>query len=98
MEPAYFVYILRCADGTYYTGIARDVSARVREHNESTRGAKYTKARRPVALVYTESAADRSSAQKREYAVRHLTRPQKIVLIQKESTKSSSLVLKRATV
>ncbi len=77
----YSVYMVRCSDGTFYTGIARDVIARVRTHNESPQGAKYTKARRPVVLVYQEEAGDRSQAQQREYALKQLTRQEKQVLV-----------------
>lgn len=76
MRP-YVVYLLRCADGTFYTGITTDITRRVREHNQGTRGAKYTKARRPVELVYQEQSSSRSDAQKREYAVRTLPRTEK---------------------
>lgn len=69
-----YVYILRCSDDTLYTGIAKDVQKRLLEHNESNKGAKYTKVRRPVKLVYTEKSQDRSSASKREYAIKQLTR------------------------
>lgn len=78
---SYYVYMLRCADKTLYTGIARDVGKRLREHNEGQRGAKYTKARRPVTLVYTEPAADRSAALKQEHQLRQLTRAEKQALI-----------------
>lgn len=74
---SYSVYIVRCADDTYYTGIAKEVAARIRSHNTSPQGAKYTRARRPVVLVYNESCADRSAAQKREYVIRHYSRTQK---------------------
>lgn len=74
--------MLRCADGTYYTGVTTDVARRVREHNTSpTKGAKYTKARRPVTLVYRESVADRSAAQSREFFVRHLPKAHKQRLV-----------------
>jgi predicted GIY-YIG superfamily endonuclease len=65
------VYIVRCADGSLYTGIARDVEARVRQHNAGD-GARYTRARLPVELVYREAVPDRSSALKREYAIKRL--------------------------
>ena len=78
---SYFVYILECNDGTFYTGIAMDVQKRLREHNTLSKGAKYTKARRPVTLLYTEELEDRSSACKREYAIKQLKRDQKKVLI-----------------
>lgn len=78
----YSVYIVKCADGTYYTGIARDVEKRIDEHNTSPKGARYTRSRRPVTLVFEEKHPDRSSALKREYAIKQLTRPQKAALIQ----------------
>jgi len=77
----YFVYIVKCADETYYTGIAKDLKRRIEEHNDSPKGAKYTKARRPVKLVYEESCADRSAASKREYAIKRLKRVDKARLI-----------------
>ena len=82
-EPivSYFVYILECSDQTLYTGITTDVDKRLEEHNTSDKGAKYTKARRPVRLLYCEDAPDRSSASKREYAIKKLTRSEKLKLI-----------------
>jgi len=77
----YFIYILKCNDDTLYTGITTDVERRLSEHNSSPKGAKYTKVRRPVTLVYTEELADRSSACKREYAIKKLTRSEKKALI-----------------
>lgn len=77
----YVVYILRCSDGTLYTGIATDVGRRVIEHNESTKGAKYTRGRRPVTLVYQEAHPTRSAAQQREAAIKKLSREEKEVLI-----------------
>ena len=74
------VYMLRCADDTLYTGIARDADARLAAHNAG-RGAKYTRARRPVAIVYREPAEDRSAASKREWAIKQLARRQKLQLI-----------------
>ena len=65
------MYLLKCADGTFYTGITTDSARRVHEHNESVKGAKYTKARRPVVLVYEEVCISRSEAQKKEYELRH---------------------------
>ncbi len=78
---SYFVYILECSDKTYYTGIAKDVTKRLDEHNNSSKGAKYTKARRPVKLLHVESYEDRSSASKREYAIKKLSREQKSELL-----------------
>ena len=79
----WFVYILRCADDSLYTGITTDVERRVREHNGDSvkAGAKCTRARRPVTLVYQECAADRSAASKREMAIKSMTRQQKLALI-----------------
>ena len=78
----YKVYILECADKTLYTGIAIDVDKRLIEHNKSDKGAKYTRLRRPVKLVYTEDAEDRSTACKREYAIKQLSRSKKLQLIE----------------
>ena len=68
-----FCYIVECADGTYYTGWAIDPEERVKVHNKG-RGAKYTKMRLPVKLVYTESQPDRVTAMKRERAIKKMTR------------------------
>ena len=77
----YYLYILRCADRTLYTGITTDLDRRVAEHNLSTKGAKYTRARRPVVLVYSRQFATRSEATKAEAAFKKLTRTQKLALI-----------------
>ena len=76
----HFVYIVRCADGTLYTGYARDPSIRVRAHN-SGRGAKYTAGRRPVRLVYQQAFRSMGRALAREYAVKQLSRAQKEALV-----------------
>jgi predicted GIY-YIG superfamily endonuclease len=76
MTYMHFVYIVRCADGTLYTGYARDPERRTRIHNTG-RGAKYTAQRLPVSLVYWELCDSRSAALKREYEVKHLGRTQK---------------------
>jgi len=81
---SYFVYILECSDGSLYTGITKDVAKRLDEHNTSDKGAKYTKARRPVKLLYEEYSENRSSASKREYAIKKLTRLKKLQLIQEQ--------------
>lgn len=73
------VYILKCADGTLYTGISNDVEKRIAVHN-SGKGAKYTRVRLPVRLAYQESAADRSTASKREAVIKKLSRTQKLKL------------------
>lgn len=77
---AWFVYMLECADGSLYTGVATDMSKRLREHNDG-KGAKYTRGRTPVSLVYTERCADRSGAAKREYVIKRMTRIKKLSLI-----------------
>ena len=78
----YFVYIVQCADTTLYTGIAKELERRVEEHNSSVKGAKYTRARRPVKLVYSEEYADRSTASKREYEIKKkMSRKKKLQLI-----------------
>lgn len=78
----YTVYILRCADGSLYTGIARDAQKRLAQHNAG-KGAKYTRSRRPVELVYTEPASDKSAALKREIAIKKLSHADKQQLITK---------------
>jgi putative endonuclease len=75
------VYIVECADGSLYTGIARDVNARIATHNDGT-GAKYTRGRLPVILRYQETARDRSQASQREHAIKQLSRDGKFALIQ----------------
>ena len=77
----YFVYILRCSDDTFYTGITTDLKRRLKEHNSSKKGAKYTKVRRPVSLIYSERVEDRSDASKREYSIKKLSRDGKKALI-----------------
>lgn len=75
------VYILRCADDTYYTGIASDVARRLTEHEGSPRGAKYLKGRGPLTLVYSECVGDRSTAARIEYRIKKLNRTEKEALI-----------------
>ena len=76
----YFAYIMRCADGTLYTGYTDD-RARLEAMHNSGRGAKYTRSRLPVKMVYHESFATRSEAMKRECAIKRLSREQKLKLI-----------------
>jgi predicted GIY-YIG superfamily endonuclease len=76
----YFVYILRCADGTLYTGSTTDLAARERAHNEG-RGARYTAGRTPVAIVHAEVHASRSAAQAREARIKKWTRAEKQAFI-----------------
>jgi putative endonuclease len=76
----WFVYILRCADDSFYTGITNDLSRRCQKHNDG-KASRYTRCRRPVQLIYHEMAASRSKALRREAAVKALTRQQKELLI-----------------
>jgi len=79
----WIVYILRCSDNSLYTGITRDLNRRLNEHNHDNRlAAAYTRARRPVTLTYQEAHADRSSASKREAAIKKMTKVEKEILIQ----------------
>lgn len=75
-----YVYVLQCADGTFYTGWTTDLEHRVAVHN-SGKGAKYTRSRLPVELVYYELYEDRSVAKRREYAIKKLTRAEKEKLV-----------------
>ena len=77
----FFVYILKCNDGTFYTGYSIDIIERVKAHNDSKIGAKYTRSRRPVSLVYSERFNKKESAMKREAEIKKLTRKEKITLI-----------------
>lgn len=79
-EKAYTLYILKCCDDTYYTGIALDLEKRLNEHNTSDKGAKYTRSRRPVRLMYQERHNDKSSALKRERAIKAMKRRAKEAL------------------
>lgn len=81
----YYVYMLRCGDGSLYTGIATDPEKRAAVHN-SGKGAKYTRSRLPVTLVYREPQPDRSAASKREYQLKQLTRSQKLALIEAQKS------------
>ena len=78
---SFYVYLLRCADGTLYIGYTDDPVRRTKVHNAG-KGAKYTRARLPVELVYQEACADKSAALRREYEIKQLTRVQKLKLIE----------------
>ncbi|MBP6942993.1 MAG: GIY-YIG nuclease family protein [Candidatus Buchananbacteria bacterium] len=77
----YYVYILRCVDDSLYTGITTDIKRRVNEHNTTIRGAKYTRARRPVTLVYNKRYRTRSAASVAEAAIKKLSKTAKLELI-----------------
>lgn len=77
---AWFIYILECSDDSLYTGITTNLERRIEQHNTGV-GAKYTRMKRPVKLVYKESCADRSAASKREYEIKQLTHVQKQKII-----------------
>ncbi|MDP3970216.1 MAG: GIY-YIG nuclease family protein [bacterium] len=77
----YYLYIVRCADKTLYTGITKDVKKRVSEHNTSDKGAKYTRVRRPVRLVYTRRFRSRSTASRAEAQIKQLSRTAKLTII-----------------
>jgi len=78
----YFLYVLRCRDKTLCTGITTELARRVREHNAGKRGAKYTRPRRPVRLVYARKFRTRSAALKAEFHLKTLSRAEKLKLIQ----------------
>ncbi len=82
-------YILRCADGTYYCGWTNNLDRRLKAHNEG-KGAKYTRSRRPVALVYYEAFSTKEEAMRREYEIKQLPRKKKEELIFKQQTDTSS--------
>lgn len=79
-ELSWFVYMLRCGDGSLYTGCTNDLAARLAAH-QSGRGAKYTRSHLPVSLAYWEELPDRSAAMRREAAVKRLSRAQKLMLM-----------------
>ena len=86
-DQSWFVYMLRCADNSLYTGVTTDISKRLDQHNGIEKnGAKYTKARRPVELVYQETTISRSAAYKREYAIKCLKKSQKEILVNEPGT------------
>jgi len=85
-ETEYSVYIVRCGDGSYYTGIAADVHRRVVEHESGPRGAKYLRGRGPLSLVFSAAIGDRSSASQVEYRIKQLTRREKESLIEGSRT------------
>lgn len=89
MEKSWTVYILECGDGTLYTGITDDLVRRLRAHTEG-KGAKYTRGRGPLKLRYLEAAADKSTALKRECALKRLRRKEKLALICEKEQETQS--------
>ena len=82
MNFSYYVYIVECKDKTLYIGITTDINRRIKEHNSSGKGAKYTRSRRPVKLAFFEKVKNRSCATKREYEIKkRYTRKKKLILI-----------------
>ena len=81
----HYTYMLRCKDNTYYTGYTNDLEKRVNAHNEG-KGAKYTKGRRPVELVYYEEYEDKHSAMRREWEIKQLARKEKEKMIYEQKT------------
>ncbi len=87
MDKQWLVYVLECADGTLYTGICTDMERRLKEHNESSKGARYTRSRRPVSVLHTEPHASRSAASQREAEIKKLPRVKKLQLINSRNKK-----------
>ena len=77
----HYVYIVECADQTLYTGITTEVERRVEEHNSSSLGARYTRSRRPVELVYVRQFEDKASASTEEYRIKKLSRQEKMEMV-----------------
>ncbi len=84
----YYVYILQCADKTFYTGITTNIERRVGEHNEGKLGAKYTAGRRPVKLVYSKKCKNRSLASQEEARIKKLKRGEKKIIIKNINKKN----------
>ena len=84
---AFTVYIIKCSDDTLYTGYTSDLEKRLEEHNESKKGAKYTRSRRPVTLIYTEHFRKKESAMRREAQIKKLSRKDKKKLFKELLTK-----------
>jgi len=81
IKTTWYVYIAICSDNSLYTGITTDLNRRLKEHNSTANGAKYTRSRRPVRIVFSEQFDNRSLASKKEYSLKKMTHQQKIMLI-----------------
>ena len=91
-EEGWQVYVLECADGTLYTGVAANLPRRLRQHNgELAGGPKYTRGRRPVRLLWSERAYDRSTAQQREAGIKKLSRVEKLQLVERRDSPDSPI-------
>ena len=90
INTMYHVYIAECADATYYTGYTTDIESRARTHNEG-KGAKYTRSRLPVKIVYTEAFVSKSDAMKREAAIKRMSRSEKTALITGDNQKTKEV-------
>jgi putative endonuclease len=88
-SETWFLYLLRCRDGSLYTGVAKDLVRRCRQHNQG-KASRFTRGRRPVRLVYQETHPNRSQAQKREAAVKALSRREKLALIRRAGRRPPS--------
>ncbi len=88
MSNTWYVYLLRCSDNSLYAGITTDLTRRLAEHNSSKLGAKYTRCRRPVELAYVEGVEGRSTASKKEYQIRKLSKLKKEQLVTDFSVKN----------
>ena len=88
-EVSWFVYIVSCSDGTLYTGITTDIERRMAEHNSEKAGARYTRSRRPVRLVYREAAENRSEASRREYQIKRMSSVEKKRLVRKSASETA---------
>lgn len=89
----WWVYLLRCNDNSLYAGVTTDVHRRIDEHNNSKLGAKYTRAKRPISLAYLEEADNKSTACKREYQIRQLTKLKKEQLVSKYSQRDAEDII-----
>jgi len=87
-SPDHYAYVLRCSDGTFYTGYTTDPERRVREH-DAGEGAKYTRGRTPVELVHVEGFETKSAAMRREYEIKQLARREKETLVEAAETDGS---------
>jgi putative endonuclease len=87
---SWFVYIVRCADDTLYTGVATDVVRRVAEHNAGPKGARYTASRRPVHLVFEQTSDTRSDAMREEWRIKRLPRSEKLNMIENWEVKTTA--------